>query len=154
VKYNARLILAVPALFVSIVSAAQNLGHIRTVQEQNATRFIEQLQKSDTSSIHTYFAYSYYLKHAAKLSACFKQFRADFSKLPGDTRRFSTLIFPKGLNQVKFRYIGEAGAVLQVEVSYRDGDIHSKIVHLSFIGSASLAQSRKTNRAPAYDFDL
>jgi len=152
-KHLMKLIL--PLLFFVFCCKAygQNLDHIRTVQEINATKFIELMQRSDTSSAYKYFEDLYYSKKEKKLPIFSKLFQADFQKLPSNTKRYSDLEFPKGINLVKFRYIGESGTILQVEISYRDGDLKSKIIHLSLITTKSLVQQKKTNRVAGYDFN-
>lgn len=153
-RYSVKFILTILTLSVSTIVFGQSLDHVRTVQEINATKFMDQLQRSDTTSISKFFTASWFSKNSKKLTAFYKLFLTDLKSLPANAKRLSSLEFPEGLNLVKFRYFTEVGAILQVEVSYKDGDINSKIVHLSLITTKSLAQERKTNRAAAYDVDF
>lgn len=132
----------------------QNLNRARTIQEVNATTFIDQLQRSDTPALGNYFSSSYYSRNKKKLATFIKLFEEDFNKLPGDTKRYSSLEFPKGLNLVKFRYIDDTGTILQVEISYTDGDVNSKIVRMSLITTTSLLKGKNTNRVAGYDIDM
>jgi len=147
------IFLTILSLTISTHLLGQSLSHVRTAQEGNATKFINQLQRVDTLSLSQFFSPSYYGKNSKLLPKFYELFQEDIKNLPPNTRRFSSLEFPKGLNLVKFRYIGEEGTILQVEISYEDGNINSKIVHLSLITTKSLVQERKTNRKAGYDFD-
>jgi hypothetical protein len=152
-KYLMKSILSL-LLFVFCCKAyGQNLDHTRSVQEINATKFIELMQHGDTSSAFKYFEDLYFSKNGTRLPSFTKLFQTDFQKLPPNTKRYSSLEFPKGINLVKFRYIADSGTVLQVEISYRDGDLKSKITHLSLITTKSLLQQKKSNRVAGYDFD-
>jgi hypothetical protein len=141
------------SILVIIGYTQQNSNNVKNTQQRDASSFMNLIEKGDTSTAFKQLDNPYYYKKKATLKKFISLFTNDFKKLPVDTKRYVTLVFPSGFNLFRYRYIDSTGVILQVDVSYKTADVNSKIVELGLIGTKALKKERKDHKAAGYDYN-
>jgi hypothetical protein len=140
--------------FSSLLSEAQeNSNAIKNTQQRNSSSFINYLEKGDTSNAFKLLDNSYYLKKKTNLSKLYQSFISDFKSLPPNTKRYVTLVFPSGYHLFRYRYIDDSGIILQLDISYKETEINSRILTLGLINTGSFKKVAIENKIPKYDFE-
>ena len=129
-----------------------NTNAIKNHQDRNSEKFIIALEKGDTSAAISQIDKVYFSKNQKRLRWLFAAFMEDFKNLPTDNKRFSTLVFPDGYYLFRLRYVDKRGVILQMDVSYKEADIKSKIIGLGLITTKSWIKVLGENIVPKNDY--
>lgn len=122
---------------------AQDNSRIENVQERLATHIVREIEKNNIDSVFQYFDPAYLKDQKPKLKSLLAKFHTEYKTLVPGTRRFITLVWPTGFNLFRFRYIDSTGTALQIDLSFKNNDINSKVLLLETVDRLTLKKQRE-----------
>ncbi|MDI9312881.1 MAG: hypothetical protein QM535_21910 [Limnohabitans sp.] len=123
-----KIIVLIAALLVSNVFYGQtNTDQIKNVQQRLATNAIDKIEQNKINDALLDFDENYLKNNKNKIiSLLTKYYQETLVKNP-KAKRAVTLVMPTGFNLFRFRYFDSTGEVLQLDLSFSDNNINSKI---------------------------
>lgn len=135
------------SLLINTCFAQSNLS-IENAQERLAARIVREVERGNFDSAFHYLDPAWLKSRQSKLSGQLENFHKEFKLLAPGTRRFITRVFPTGLNLFRFRYFDSTGTALQIDLSFKTGDINSKLMELETVDRATLKKQRDQSNNP------
>ena len=144
-----KLLLSLFLTFTFINSYSQGDNYkIENVQERLATYIVNEIQNNNIDSILKYIEPTYLAKKKAIIKPLLTKFYNEYKILAPGTKRYTTLVWPTGFNLFRFRYIDSTGTALQIDLSFKDKDINSKVLLLETVDRLTLKKQRDASNRP------
>lgn len=118
---------------------------VENAQQRQATYIINQIEKNNIDSIYGYFDPNYFKAQNAKIKKTLAKFYLDYFAMNPLAKRYTTLVWPKGCNLFRFRYIDSSGTALQIDLSYKKDDINSRVFLVEIIDKETLKKQRESS---------
>ncbi|MFT3933704.1 MAG: hypothetical protein QM726_08835 [Chitinophagaceae bacterium] len=131
------------SILIFKTSFTQSNYRLENAQERLATFIVKNIEKNNIDSIYKYFDPGYLKNQKSRINDLLIKFYQEFKTLTPETKRYVTLVWPTGYNLFRFRYIDSTGTALQIDLSFKDDNINSKVLLLETIDKLTLKKQRE-----------